>query len=50
MSERSGWRMTLRCGCVWRLDSAPDLTRPWCCGVDDHGFQSVMKAERTGDA
>lgn len=40
------WRITLRCGCVWRVPNAPDMARPFICGVDDHGLVSIMQAER----
>lgn len=40
------WRVTLRCGCTWRVSNVPDLARPRICGVEGHGLVAVIKAER----
>lgn len=44
------WRITLGCGCVYRVIGAPELGRPLICGVktDDgpHGMRSITAAER----
>lgn len=44
------WRITLRCGCVYRIEGDPDLTRPLICNVESgglsHGMNMIANAER----